>query len=110
VDDARVVFRGSLQELVAKVERGEMIPKLQASHAPPCKFWTAFMVVNGIRHMAPVSGAAELRAPSPEETKAVRAACAPIISQITHCRRCRADATGLLHRDRSTELTAPCNS
>ena len=54
MDDARVVFRGTLQELVAKVEAGEMIPKLQASHAPPCKFWTAFMVVNGIRHMAPV--------------------------------------------------------
>jgi len=31
-----------------------MIPKLQASHAPPCKFWTAFQVLNGIRHMAPV--------------------------------------------------------
>jgi nitrogenase molybdenum-iron protein alpha/beta subunit len=31
-----------------------MVPKLQASHAPPCKFWTAFQVVNGIRHVAPV--------------------------------------------------------
>ena len=52
--DDYVVFQGSLEQLVAKVEQGEMIPKLQASHAPPCKFWTAFMVVNGIRHMAPV--------------------------------------------------------
>jgi nitrogenase molybdenum-iron protein alpha/beta subunit len=31
-----------------------MVPKLQASHAPPCKFWTAFQVINGIRHMTPV--------------------------------------------------------
>ncbi len=31
-----------------------MIPKLQASHAPPCKFWTAFSVINGIRHTVPV--------------------------------------------------------
>ena len=31
-----------------------MVPKLQASHAPPCKFWTAFQVINGIRHVAPV--------------------------------------------------------
>lgn len=31
-----------------------MIPKLQASHAPPCKFWTAFAVINGIRHTVPV--------------------------------------------------------
>jgi nitrogenase molybdenum-iron protein alpha/beta subunit len=54
MDDDRIVFRGNLQQLLEKVEKGEMIPKLQASHAPPCKFWTAFMVVNGIRHMAPV--------------------------------------------------------
>ena len=50
----RIVFRGTLQQLLDKVESGEMVPKLQASHAPPCKFWTAFQIVNGIRHMAPV--------------------------------------------------------
>ena len=50
----RIAFHGRLSELVAKVERGEMVPKLQASHAPPCKFWTAFQVINGIRHVAPV--------------------------------------------------------
>ena len=49
-----IAFRGTLQQLLEKVESGEMVPKLQASHAPPCKFWTAFMVVNGIRHVAPV--------------------------------------------------------
>jgi nitrogenase molybdenum-iron protein alpha/beta subunit len=50
----RIVFHGTLQQLLEKVESGEMVPKLQASHAPPCKFWTAFQVINGIRHMAPV--------------------------------------------------------
>jgi nitrogenase molybdenum-iron protein alpha/beta subunit len=54
VDSDRIVFHGSLGQLLERVERGEMVPKLQASHAPPCKFWTAFQVVNGIRHMAPV--------------------------------------------------------
>jgi nitrogenase molybdenum-iron protein alpha/beta subunit len=54
VDDSRIVFHGTLGQLLEKVERGEMVPKLQASHAPPCKFWTAFQVLNGIRHMAPV--------------------------------------------------------
>ena len=54
MDDKHIAFKGRLQQLVEKVERGEMIPKLQASHAPPCKFWTAFQVLNGIRHMAPV--------------------------------------------------------
>jgi len=50
----RIAFHGTLQQLLGKVESGEMVPKLQASHAPPCKFWTAFQVINGIRHMAPV--------------------------------------------------------
>jgi len=54
MDNDYIAFRGSLQQLTEKVESGEMVPKLQASHAPPCKFWTAFMVVNGIRHVAPV--------------------------------------------------------
>ena len=54
MDDSRIAFQGTLQQLLAKVESGEMVPKLQASHAPPCKFWTAFQVLNGIRHMAPV--------------------------------------------------------
>ena len=54
MDEDYIAFRGNLQQLLEKVEKGEMIPKLQASHAPPCKFWTAFMVVNGIRHVAPV--------------------------------------------------------
>ena len=50
----RIAFHGTLQQLVDKVESGEMAPRLQASHASPCKFWTAFQIVNGIRHMAPV--------------------------------------------------------
>ena len=54
MEEDYIAFRGTLQQLLEKVESGEMVPKLQASHAPPCKFWTAFMVVNGIRHVAPV--------------------------------------------------------
>ena len=54
MNDDHIAFHGSLRQLLEKVEGGEMVPKLQASHAPPCKFWTAFQVINGIRHMAPV--------------------------------------------------------
>ncbi len=54
MNDSSIVFHGTLEQLLEKVEKGEMIPKLQASHAPPCKFWTAFQVVNGIRHVVPV--------------------------------------------------------
>lgn len=31
-----------------------MVPKLQPSHAPMCKFFTAFYVINGIRHVVPL--------------------------------------------------------
>jgi nitrogenase molybdenum-iron protein alpha/beta subunit len=37
---------------LAKVESASS--KLQASHAPLCKFWTVFAVINGIRHVVPV--------------------------------------------------------
>lgn len=37
-----------------KVDKGIFIPKLQASHAPPCKFWTAYAVINGIKHCVPL--------------------------------------------------------
>ncbi|MDD1720816.1 MAG: nitrogenase associated protein [Euryarchaeota archaeon] len=49
-----IVFHGTLQQLVNKVERGEMVPKLQASHAPMCKFFTSFYVISGIRHVVPL--------------------------------------------------------
>jgi len=54
MEESRIAFKGTLSQLLAKVESGEMVPRLQASHAPPCKFWTAFQVLNGIRHMTPV--------------------------------------------------------
>jgi len=49
-----ILFQGTLQELMDKVETGEYIPKLQASHAPPCKFWTAFSVIKGVRNCVPI--------------------------------------------------------
>ena len=52
--DDFIVFEGTLKELCQKVDRGELVPKLQASHAPPCKFWTAYAVINGIRHCVPL--------------------------------------------------------
>ena len=50
---------------------------------------------------------AEVPEPSRELIATLRAACEKILPQMTHCRRCRADAVGLLHQDRSAEF-APC--
>ncbi len=49
-----IVFHGNLRQLLEKVETGEMIPKLQASHAPMCKFFTSYYVISGIRHVVPL--------------------------------------------------------
>ncbi len=52
-----VAFYGGQKGLLEKVETGEMIPKFQTSHAPMCKFMTAFFVLNGIRHYVPLAHA-----------------------------------------------------
>lgn len=49
-----VVFQGRLSQLAARIDAGEFVPKLQSSHSPPCKFWTAFAVINGIAHAVPI--------------------------------------------------------
>ena len=54
MENESIVFHGNLQQLLEKVETGEMIPKLQASHAPMCKFFTAYYVISGIRHVVPL--------------------------------------------------------
>jgi nitrogenase molybdenum-iron protein alpha/beta subunit len=54
MENDSIVFHGNLRQLLDKVETGEMIPKLQASHAPMCKFFTAYYVISGIRHVVPL--------------------------------------------------------
>ena len=36
MENASIVFHGNLQQVLENVETGEMIPKLQASHASMC--------------------------------------------------------------------------
>ena len=45
-----------------------------------------------------------LKEPGKDVIEALRAEAGPLVPQMTHCRRCRADAVGLLCNDRSTEL------
>jgi len=45
-----------------------------------------------------------LAEPGKAQIDALRAQAGPLVPQMTHCRRCRADAVGLLCSDRSTEL------
>lgn len=41
--------------------------------------------------------------PTPAELHATRAACGEYLSQMTHCKQCRADACGLIGKDRDME-------
>lgn len=41
--------------------------------------------------------------PTPVEIHAMRAACGEYLSQMTHCKQCRADACGLIGKDRDME-------
>lgn len=49
-----IVFQGKLDEYLRRVEAGELSSKLQASHAPPCKFQTAATVISGINNVVPI--------------------------------------------------------
>ena len=45
VDERRVAFLGTMAELVRKVETGEMVPKLQSSHALPYPGYGTTMIL-----------------------------------------------------------------
>jgi nitrogen fixation protein NifB len=48
---------------------------------------------------------AEVAAPTPELIKELREKAGGLVPQMSHCKRCRADAVGLLCHDRSGELS-----
>jgi nitrogen fixation protein NifB len=86
-----------------------MVPEVNADHIPEVakrvKELGAYIV--NILPLIPVPGTAfaDLRAPTPNERKALQDLCEPDIKQMRHCRQCRADAVGLLHEDRSAEFS-----
>jgi len=64
--------------------------------------------VQNIMPLIPLSRFANISPPSPDDVEKVRAECGRVIKQVGHCRRCRADAVGLLHRDMSVQLFGQC--
>jgi nitrogen fixation protein NifB len=62
-------------------------------------------IVN-ILPLIPVEGTrfSNMRAPTPEERKRLMDICSKDVKMMRHCRQCRADAIGLLDRDRSNEF------
>lgn len=45
MDEGGVAFHGTMAEFVRKVETGEVVPKLRASHAPPYSGYGTTMIL-----------------------------------------------------------------
>ncbi len=59
--------------------------------------------LHNILPLIPQNRFARATAPSPAEIHSARAACSEYLSQMSHCKQCRADACGLIGDDTDTE-------
>jgi nitrogen fixation protein NifB len=85
-----------------------LIPGINDSHIPALVSFVKGLgvyIVN-ILPLIPVDGTkfSDLRAPTPEERKKLMDICSDGVRMMRHCRQCRADAIGLLDKDRSQEF------
>ncbi len=93
-----------------------MIPEINDSHIPEIvkKVKDLGVYIINILPLIPVAGTKfeHLRAPTPEERKAMMSLCEQDAKMMRHCKQCRADAIGLLTDDRSSEfiLSDECGS
>ncbi len=62
--------------------------------------------IHNVTPLIPNAGFAHLTAPTPLEIHELRARCGTYLSQMTHCRQCRADACGRLGEDGDMESEA----
>ena len=83
-----------------------MIPTINDEHIIEVarKIQRLGVYTQNIIPLMPLCRFAYLRTPSSTDRKRLQDECAKIIRQVTHCRQCRADAVGLLHKDMSAQL------
>ncbi|MBR4225723.1 MAG: nitrogenase cofactor biosynthesis protein NifB [Candidatus Methanomethylophilaceae archaeon] len=114
-EGARILLEKQLEGVRRCVDLGMvvkinvvMVPGINDAHIPDLvkkvKSMGAYMV--NILPLIPVEGTAfaDMRAPTPEERKALMDECSLDVRMMRHCRHCRADAIGLLGEDRSQEF------
>ncbi len=119
---AEVLLRQQLAGIKGAIERDilvkanmVLIPDINGDHIPE-----AVEVLKGlgvyiinILPLIPVEGTAfaDQRAPTAKERKDLQDRCSGGVKMMRHCKQCRADAIGLLGKDRSQEFTkAACGS
>ncbi len=125
VRDGNVVYRGrdaaalllsrQLEAIEGLKKRGLIVkinsiilPGVNEDHLPEVARAAASFNVD-IMNLIPVHPTANtpfagITEPDKAMIHGLRAVCGEIVPQMTHCRRCRADAVGLLCNDRSREL------
>jgi len=85
-----------------------LIPEINDHHIPDLvkKVKELGVYIVNILPLIPVEGTkfSDRRAPTPEERKKLMALCSDGVKMMRHCRQCRADAIGLLDKDRSSEF------
>ncbi|MDR0778699.1 MAG: nitrogenase cofactor biosynthesis protein NifB [Methanomassiliicoccaceae archaeon] len=93
-----------------------LIPGINDTHIPDLVNFVKRMgvyIVN-ILPLIPIEGTkfSNLGAPTPEERRKLMDVCSEGVKMMRHCRQCRADAIGLLDKDRSNEFirTGACGS
>jgi nitrogen fixation protein NifB len=120
VDGARMLLERQLESIRLLKARGVtvkvnsiVIPGVNDHHLPEVARVAAELGAD-IQNLIPLHPTAdtpfaEMEEPSKELIHGLRAENGEIITQMTHCRRCRADAVGLLCSDRSSELMPTLN-
>lgn len=93
-----------------------LIPDINDRHIPDLVDFVKSLgvyIVN-ILPLIPVEGTkfSGMRAPTPDERKMLMDTCSDGVRMMRHCKQCRADAIGLLDKDRSSEFirTGACGS
>ena len=93
-----------------------LIPGYNDRHIPELvkKVKDLGVYIVNILPLIPVDGTpfSSLDAPTPEQRKELMNLCSQDVKMMRHCRQCRADAIGLLDKDRSNEFIRanPCGS
>jgi len=119
LEAAEVLLHNQLAGIRLAVEQGivvkvntVLVPTVNDNHVIEVsrKIKELGAYVQNIIPLIPLSSFRHLDPPSPADISRIRTECSEMIKQVTHCRQCRADAVGLLHRDLSAQLFAPCVS
>jgi nitrogen fixation protein NifB len=112
-DAAQLMLRNQWQGLFDAVRAG-LVVKVNTVYIPGINETEIPMIaeragslgvhIMNIIPLIPQADFSHLKRPDHKAISAMRDSCRPYVSQMTHCRQCRADACGILGEDKDMEL------